>query len=269
MSQPPPNKAQLVREYAAKVDFGRTSEDYARHRPGPPPSFYDRVETFAPFRGREVLDIGCGVGFVAIEAAARGACAMGLDPAENQIVQARRLAAEQRLTIDFRTGKAEDTGLPSAAFDFYIASQCWHWFDPVLAGREAMRVLRPGGLAITVAFDYLPRRSPIAAATEEIILRYNPAWPMAGNQGVHIRPLEDLPAAGFEPIEQISWEVLQPFTHEGWRGRMRTCNGVGASLSPGLLEAFDRDLADLLRTRWPHEPIHVEHRVWMVIARRP
>src|SRR5688572_9203188 len=162
MSQSQRSKAELVREYASKVDFGRTSEDYARHRPGPPASFYDRVETFAPFRGRDVLDIGCGVGFAALEAAARGGRAVGIDTAENQIVQARRLAAARGLAIDFRVGKAEETGLPGAAFDFYIASQCWHWFDPVAAGREAMRVLRPGGLAITVAFDYLPRRSPIA-----------------------------------------------------------------------------------------------------------
>ena len=107
------------------------------------------------------------------------------------------------------------------------------------------------------------------ARTEDIILKYNPTWPMAGNQGIHIRPLEDLPAAGFEPMEQVSWEVRQPFTHEGWRGRMRTCNGVGASLPPEKVAAFDRELAELLRERWPQEPLQIEHRVWIVVARRP
>jgi hypothetical protein len=37
-----------------------------------------------------------------------------------------------------------------------------------------------------------------------------------------------------------------PFTRESWRGRFRACRGVGASLSPEAVEAFDREHATLL-----------------------
>jgi hypothetical protein len=38
-----------------------------------------------------------------------------------------------------------------------------------------------------------------------------------------------------------------PFTAEGWRGRIRACRGVGASLDPAAVEAVDRELEDWLR----------------------
>lgn len=277
---PPPEPAPAfaqklakVKAYAAGVDFGKTSDDYARFRPGPPPSVYDRLERFAPIAGSSVVDLGCGTGAIACAFAARGAArCVGVDPSEPQVQAARRLAAEADLACEFRAAKAESTGLEPGAFDWAIASQSWHWFDQKAAAAEAMRLLKPAGIIATVAFDYQPLRSDIARATEELILRHNPAWPMAGNTGVHASPMFDLPAAGFTGLEQFSFEHSQPFTHESWRGRMRTCNGVAASRSPEVVAAFDRDLAALLAERFPEDEtghIHVVHRVWVVLARRP
>lgn len=271
----PAHEARLakVRLYAAGVDFGRTSDDYARFRPGPPASLYDRLERFAPLAGSAVLDVGCGVGWIALEAAARGAsAAVGVDPSPEQVESARRLAAQRGLTCAFHIARAERTGLSDGSFDWCIASQAWHWFDHAAAGAEARRVLRPGGLIATVSFDYLPGRCPIAAASEELVLRHNPGWPMAGGTGAHLSPLFHLPGAGFEGLEQFSYEHVQSFTHESWRGRMRTCNGVAASLSPEAVAAYDRDLAAVLAERFPEDDegrIHIMHRVWVVLARSP
>lgn len=267
-------KLAKVKDYGRSVDFGKTSDDYARFRPGPPATFYDRLASIAPIAGASVADVGCGVGWIALEFAARGAArAVGVDPAPAQIEAARRLAGERRLSAcQFHVARAESTGLPESAFDWYVASQAWHWFEPKAAGAEAMRLLRPGGRAVTVSFDYLPGRSPIARASEDLILKYNPAWPMAGGTGTHIAPLYDLPAAGFTDVQQFSFEHAQVFSHESWRGRMRTCNGVAASQSPEVVAAYDRDLAEVLRDRFPEDAagtIVVEHRVWVVVGRKP
>jgi SAM-dependent methyltransferase len=269
MATPPAGRADAVRQYAARVDFGKTSEDYARFRPGPPASFYERLNAIAPLDGRRALDVGTGTGVAAIEMAARGARVTALDISEGQLEEARRLAAARGLGIDFRRGRAEETGVPSAAFDLYLALQCWHWFDAPRAAAEAFRLVRPGGVAAIAHFDYIAGRSPVAARTEELVLKHNPAWPMAGGTGCYVRELFELPAAGFTGVEQFSYEHAQPFTHASWRGRMRACNGVGASLSPAQVAAFDAELGQVLAREFPAETLQIVHRVWVVYASKP
>ncbi|MDX9911735.1 MAG: class I SAM-dependent methyltransferase [Phycisphaerales bacterium] len=270
-------KLARVQDYGKSVDFGKTSDDYARFRPGPPASMYDRLERIAPFRGSDLADAACGPGWVALEAAARGARSVGFDLSPQQVEAAQKVAA-QRLAPDaaarcsFIVARAESTTLPDASLDWYVASQAWHWFDHAAAAGEALRVLRPGGRIVVCSFDYLPGRSPAAKASEDLVLKYNPSWPMAGGTGCHLAPLSHLPAAGFVEIEQFSYEHPQPFSHEAWRGRMRTCNGVAASLSPDLVRAYDADLAQVLARDFPEGPegtITIWHRVWVVMARKP
>jgi SAM-dependent methyltransferase len=260
-------KGAAVREYGKNVDFGRTSDDYARFRPGPPASFYDRVERVVPLRGAVAVDIGTGTGLAAIEMAKRGAKVIGVDPSEEQLAAAAHAAGVAQVPVEFRVGKAEALPLVDETIDLYMALQCWHWFDPVKAGAEALRVLKKGGVAMAASFDYLPRRSRVAGRTEELILKYNPGWPAAGGQGVHLNPMQQLPDAGFVDVEQAGYEHVQVFTHEAWRGRMRTCNGVGASLPAEKVAAFDAELAGVLAREFSEE-LRVEHRVWMVWGRK-
>lgn len=255
-------------ELRAAVDFGRTSDDYARFRPGPPATFYDRLEAIVRLSGAEVADVGAGTGLAAIELAQRGANVVAIDPAAAQLEQARRLAREAGVSLRTITASAEQTTLADDSVDLVIASQAWHWFDPVHAGREAYRILRPGGVLLTVSFDYLPTRSDAARRTEDLILKYNPTWPLAGGNGCHIKPLADLPAAGFIRLQQASFEHEQLFSHEAWRGRMRTCNGVGASLAADVVRAFDEDLCGMLVAEFP-DPLSITHRVWFVWACKP
>ncbi|QYK48571.1 MAG: class I SAM-dependent methyltransferase [Phycisphaeraceae bacterium] len=262
-------KTAAVAAYARSVDFGRVTLDYERYRPGPPDTLYDRIDALHRLQDAQAIDVGAGTGAGAIAFARRGARVTAIDPAQDQLVALARAATAHSLTIQTRPARAEETGLPDHSIDLYLALQCWHWFDRPRAAQEAMRILRPGGLIVCASFDYLPHRSELARATEELILRHNPNWPMSGGHGVHINPLNDLPNAGFVSVEQFSFEHPQPFNHEEWRGRMRTCNGVGASLDAARVASFDADLAAMLQARFPDTPIHVPHRVWAVTARRP
>lgn len=268
MNPQPARERAVTPELRGAVDFGRTSDDYARFRPGPPQEFYERLNRIVRLQGAEVADIGAGTGLASLEMARRGARVTAIDPAEAQLAQARRLAAAEGLAVRTIQATAERTTLADRSLDLVLASQAWHWFDPVLAGQEAVRTLRPDGVMLTVAFDYLPKRSTLAAKTEELVLKYNPTWPLADGNGCHMKPLVDLPAAGLVGLEQFSFEHEQVFTHEGWRGRMRTCNGVGASLGPEQVASFDADLSRLLREGYP-DPVVVMHRVWVVWARKP
>jgi ubiquinone/menaquinone biosynthesis C-methylase UbiE len=107
------------------------------------------VAAIAP--GDQVLDVACGTGVLAREAAARvgpSGRVTGLDLNEGMLAVARRLRPE----IDWRQGDALDLPFADHAFDV-VASQFALMFFPdrPRALREMWRVLAPGGrLAVAV-----------------------------------------------------------------------------------------------------------------------
>ncbi len=254
------------------IDFGRRSDDYATFRPGFPDSFYDRLETHVTLSDTTAVDLGTGPGVVALALAQRGARVTGFDIADNQIAAARRRATELGLDhrAQFRVGPAENTQLPDESADLVIAGQCWGWFDHDRAMAEVVRLLRPGGTHVIAYFCYLPGRSAVAGRTEQLIVEHNPPWTMGGRVGIYEDHIEAMQVLGMQLVEQFCYDHLQPFTHEQWRGRIRTSNGVGSGvMSDQQVDDFDRALAALLHAEFPDEPLMIEHRVWAVITRKP
>jgi hypothetical protein len=81
--------------------------------------------------------------------------------------------------------------------------------------------------------------------------------------------MSTLAAAGFEDLESFSFGVDVRYDHEGWRGRIRTHAWAGASQAPPKVARLDTELAALLRERFRDEPLHVPHRVFVVVGRAP
>jgi SAM-dependent methyltransferase len=252
------------------IDFGRTADDYATHRAGFPDALFDRLAALGVrMQGAAVLDLGTGTGTLARGFARRGARVTGLDRAAPLLEEARKLDERAGVAIEYRIGRAEETGLPDASFDIVAAGQCWHWFDRPRAAAEAMRLLRPGGRLIHAHLDWLPLPGSVPHATEALILEHNPRWSAANGTGLHGGNLADLSLAGFRDIETFSFDLAIAYTHEGWRGRIRASAGIGASLAEEQIAQFDREHAGLLMRRFPEEPLRIPHRLWAALATRP
>lgn len=101
--------------------------------------------------GDRVLDVGCGTGVVAREAARRIGAegrVVGLDLNPRMLQVARRVAPE----IEWREGDAGALPFEDGAFDVVVSQFAMMFFpDPVRSLREMWRVLAPGGrLAVAV-----------------------------------------------------------------------------------------------------------------------
>lgn len=235
------------------IDWGRTSGDYAVHRPGPPPSFYERLAAWGVGQpGQRILDLGTGTGVLARQFARQGAAVSGIDVAAEQIETARRLAAEEDIAVDFRHGRAEDLPWQEPAFDFATANQCFLYFDKPAVVRELRRVLRPGGRLVTSHFSWLPRLDEIARQSEELVLAHNPDWTAADWDGC-IPEFPEWARPWFEVEAFFVYDEPVPFTRESWAGRIRACRGVGATMTTAEMARFEAAHRDLLSRIAPDE----------------
>ena len=116
---------------------------------------------------------------------------------------------------------------------------------------------------------WLPLAHNVDSATEQLIEQHNPAWHMEGGSGLYPVWLTDVALAGFSNIETFSFYVALAYSHIAWRGRLRASAGVAASLPPEQVVHFDAELATLLQSQFPDDPLAIPHRVFAAICRKP
>ncbi len=105
----------------------------------------------------DVLDAGCGTGFLSFELAARGHRVTGVDFAPAMLAEARRKAAEHEIPVRFEEADAEQLTFPSRSFDLAISRHLlWTLPHPEAAIDEWIRVLRPGGRLVVVDGQFDP-----------------------------------------------------------------------------------------------------------------
>lgn len=229
------------------IDWSKTSEDYAKFRPGPPSSFYERLIALnVGLKGQRILDLGTGTGVLAREFARNGAIVSATDISSEQISMANQLAHNQNLNVDFRVSAAEEQPYADHQFDVITANQCWLYFDKERIIPEVKRLLKLEGVLVTSHFCWLPREDMIARKTEELVLRFNPQW-TAGDFSGHIPEFPEWAKGAFDLKAMFYYDEHIPFTIETWRGRIRACRGIGASLSDEEVKQFDMAHEKLLR----------------------
>jgi ubiquinone/menaquinone biosynthesis C-methylase UbiE len=95
----------------------------------------------------EVVDIGCGEGYLTIEAAQWAKHVTAIDRSADVLARAKALATRRRVTnVTWKRGDMERLPVADAAVDLAVLSQALHHAnDPAAAVMEAARVVRPGG----------------------------------------------------------------------------------------------------------------------------
>lgn len=227
-------------------DWGRTSSDYAKYRDIYPEIFYRKiVERGLCLSGQKVLDLGTGTGVLPRNMYRYGGIWTGTDISGNQIIEAKRLASESDMDIDFFAVATEDVDFPDHTFDVITACQCFWYFDHDKVMPRLARMLKPSGRLLILYMAWLPFEDRIAGASENLVLKYSPNWSGARETKRPIH-MPDNAYDYFDMVGNEEYELTVPFTRETWHGRLRVCRGVGASLSQAELARWDREHRALL-----------------------
>jgi ubiquinone/menaquinone biosynthesis C-methylase UbiE len=142
---------EMTRHPVGTREFFDDLEDYRFDKLHYLPQLVD----FAAYRGRTLLEVGCGIGTDLVRFAQNGALVTGVDLSSTAIELAQRNFAQRGVTaVDLRVANAEALPFDDASFDVvYGHGVVQYTADAPSLIRECHRVLKPGGEAIFMVYN--------------------------------------------------------------------------------------------------------------------
>jgi SAM-dependent methyltransferase len=226
--------------------FNRLAGDY-RARPGYPAALVSRLVELAG--AGPVVDLGAGTGLLALPIARGGLRVAAVEPAVAMLAVLQEEAGA--LPVLGVHAAAEETGLPAGEARLVVLADALQWVEPERTGREAARLLAPGG-ALAVVEARLGG-SPFADGVAALLADANPrARPRPeGRLG------QLLDAAGAGPRTEERWSQEEPLDPDRLAAVLRSLSLVGPALGPDRRDALLADVRALAdrcgRAAWTRE----------------
>lgn len=99
----------------------------------------------------EIADLGCGDGYLTIEASRFAKKVIAVDRSAAALARAKQLARRKNARIEWKRGELEKLPLKTASVDVALLSQALHHAaSPAQALAEAVRIVRPGGRVLVL-----------------------------------------------------------------------------------------------------------------------
>ncbi len=186
-----------------------------------------------PFRGLDVLDVGCAVGLLAEELARGGGRVRAIDVSAENVRVARTHAAASGLTIDYAEGTLDDAVARTERFDVVTCLEVVEHVADLGAFLAALaRTVKPGGLVFVSSIARTAESLALAKIAAEYVLGILP-------RGTHrwsdFRNPDEVGAAltrdGFAPVD-LTGMGYAPVLERAWWQRSTRVNWMGAWRRP-------------------------------------
>ena len=128
-------------------------DDHSRFRFGVYAPWLPKLAGFEEFAGKNILEVGCGMGTDLLEYAKGGARVTGLDLTPRHIELSMKRFKMFGQWGNFLIGDAECLPFPDQSFDFVYSNGVLHHTPRTqVAADEIHRVLKPGGQALVLLY---------------------------------------------------------------------------------------------------------------------
>lgn len=134
------------------------------------------IDAIEPRPGLDILDIGCGEGYLSRLIARHGAQVTGIDACEELVEAARHAADDEGLDIEHVTAPADQLPLPDESVDIVVCNHLLNDLDDLEGPMdEFARVLRTNGRLVVLMLHpcfYQPRADRSSSSTPVSVAEY-------------------------------------------------------------------------------------------------
>jgi ubiquinone/menaquinone biosynthesis C-methylase UbiE len=262
--------------YSPDELFRGTAPYYARYRPEYPDEFYIFLAKRFSFDGSQrVLDLGCGTGQIALPIAALVGQVVGVDPDPGMLDEARRLAVDAGVSIDFRLGDSFTlSAMELGTFDLVTMGASFHWMDREATLKTLDRMVTARGGVVVASGGHDPSGAP--PPWTEAITRVRQKWlgpERRAGSGTYSHPVERhkdvLAGSTFSEVEEVVFHRRLDRDLESVVGLQFSLSYSSPALLGENLSAFEDELRRVLMAENP-SGIFTEHLKFdVLIATRP
>ncbi len=209
-----------------------------------------------------LADVGAGTGIMTRQLAERGCRVVGIEPNTSMLEQAE--AEPHSRAIEYRSGRAEATGLPANSVAAVVAAQTFHWCEPDASLREFHRILLPAG-AVTLLWNIHDRTDPFTEGFWRV-LHEATSEPEIVDKAHHLAGQALLTHPLFEQARLRTTPNEQALDEEGLLGR-----AFSASFAPKDCQASARvaqRLRELFHQFAEGGHVHLRYQTQVYQARR-
>jgi SAM-dependent methyltransferase len=201
-------------------------------RPAYPLALVDALAELAGTAPAQVLDLGAGVGHLALPLAARGHRVTAVEPALAMLEQLGLAARVQRLDVSAVHATAESPPCADRTFRLVVIADALHFLDAALTGEQVARLLTPDGALAVVLCELgdTPFMRQVVRIMEDSAPRRPRAVLPALQQVAALAQVSLAPARDFRDEVPVDLDTLERI--------LRSISYIGPAMNPERFARF-------------------------------